>query len=105
VDNQANLDVAGYARQEARARETLSNDHIRAFSPVTFELHGYPAAAESDAAIVRFVDTMQELNDPIRHHERELYTPEEVEAVRRVNEVVLAYTDKAFGPGWAPSQR
>ena len=61
-----------------------------------------PLRLKSDAAIVRFVDTMQELNDPIRHHERELYTPEEVEAVRRVNDVVLAHTSKAFGRAIRP---
>jgi hypothetical protein len=96
------LGVADYAREEARAREKLSNDHIRAFSAVTFALHGYPAVAESDAAIVRFVDTMQELNDPVLHHEVELYTPEEAAAVRSVNEAVLAQTRAAFGRAIRP---
>jgi hypothetical protein len=96
------LGVADYARQEVRAREKLSNDHIRAFSPVTFALHGYPAVAESDAGIVRFVDTMQELNDPVLHHKVELYTPEEAAAVRSVNEVVLAQTRAAFGRAIRP---
>jgi hypothetical protein len=102
VTDEPYLDVATYALEEARARAGLSNDHIRAFSTVTFTAHGYPASAESDAAIVRFVDTMQELNDPVRHHELELYTPEEAEAVRRVNDVVLADTRSAFGRAIRP---
>src|SRR5262245_7793765 len=96
------LDVATYAAREQRARETLSNDHIRAFSPVTFTLHGYPAAAQTDAAVQRFVDTMQELNDPLRFHERERYTPDEAQIVQRVNDVVLSVTLKAFGRAIRP---
>jgi hypothetical protein len=80
----------------------LSNDHIRSFSPATFDFHGYPHAAESDAAVARFVDTMQELNDPRSYHETESYSPAEAELIQRVNAAVLADTERAFGRAIRP---
>lgn len=96
------LDCSTYNARESQARTALSNDHIRAFSPVTFDASGYPARAENDAAIIRFVDTMQELNDPRRHHEADNYTPEEAALVSAVNEHVLAETHDAFGRAVRP---
>ena len=102
ITTSVELDVATYAACERRAMACLSNDHIRAFSAATFAFHGYPAAAELDAAVVRFVDTMQELNDPRRHYETELYSEDEAELIERVNSAVLAETKRAFGRAIRP---
>ena len=99
---QIELDVNSYAASERRAMAGLSNDHIRAFSPATFAFHGYPAAAESDAAVARFVDTMQELNRPHWYHQTELYSREEADLITRVNSAVLAETQRAFGRAIRP---
>lgn len=96
------LDVATYAAFERQALETLSNDHIRSFSAATYAFHGYPAAAETDAAVARFVDTMQEMNNPHWHYQTELYSREEADLVQRVNLAVMATTKLAFGRSIRP---
>ena len=98
------LTVQTYNEAETAAKTGLSADHIRAFSPATFRFHGYPDAAESDAAVVRYVDTMQEFADPLRHHEREPYSEEEGRLVREVCDRVVALTESLFGRGIRPWQ-
>jgi hypothetical protein len=101
---QSDLTLAAYNEAEARAKAALSADHVRAFAPTTFRLHGYPEAAESDAAVLRYVDTMQEFNDPLRFHEKELYTVDEAALVRNVCERVVELTRVRFGRPVRPWQ-
>ena len=98
------LTVQAYADAEIAAKTALSADHIRAFSPATFRYHGYPDAAESDAAVIRYVDTMQEFADPLRHHEREAYSEDEARLVRQVCERVVELTRGLFGRPVRPWQ-
>jgi hypothetical protein len=91
------LKIATYNEREAHALRHLSNDHIRAFSPVTFMQAGYPFRAEDEHALIRYVDTMQELNNPKAHHETMLYTPAEAEIVRAVCDGVAALTELQMG--------
>jgi hypothetical protein len=98
------LTVRAYAEAEEAAKAGLSADHIRAFSAATFKFHGYPDAAESDAAVIRYVDTMQEFADPLRHHERESYSEEEGRLVRHVCDRVVDITRSLFGRPVRPWQ-
>lgn len=96
------IDVATYNAHEKSSLAQLSNDHIRAFSAATFAFHGYPAAAETDAAIARFVDTMQELNNPPWYHSAASYTATEAALIRRINDAVLGTTERSFGRAIRP---
>jgi len=98
------LTVGAYAQAEERAKAMLSADHLRAFSAATFRFHGYPDAAESDAAVIRYVDTMQEFNDPIRHHEKDPYSEEEGRLVGLVCDRVVELTRAHFGRPVRPWQ-
>jgi hypothetical protein len=98
------LTVRTYADAEDAAKAGLSADHIRAFSPATFRFHGYPDAAESDAAVIRYVDTMQEFADPLRHHESEAYSEEEARLVRHICERVVDLTTALYGRPVRPWQ-
>jgi len=75
------LTIEAYGAAERAGRRALSNDHIRAFSPVTFLVNGFPVSVEDESEIVRYADTMQELNAPLRHHEIDEYTPYEASLV------------------------
>ena len=104
MTEQADLTVRAYAEAEDAAKAELSADHLRAFSAATFRLHGYPDAAESDAAVIRYVDTMQEFNDPIRHHEKDQYSEDEARLVRLVCDRVVELTRARFGRPVRPWQ-
>lgn len=97
MQSATDIDVATYNAREKAALATLSNDHIRAFSAATFAFHGYPAAAETDAAISRFTDTMQELNNPPWYHNAAPYTASEAALIQRVNQAVVSTTEREFG--------
>jgi hypothetical protein len=104
MSGRPDLTVKAYAEAEDAARASLSADHIRAFSAATFRFHGYPDTAESDAAVIRYVDTMQEFNDPIRHHEKDPYSEDEARLVRQVCDRVVELTRAKFGRPVRPWQ-
>lgn len=101
---QQDLTVAAYEEAERLAKAGLSADHIRAFSAATFLFHGYPDRAESDLAVIRYVDTMQEFNDPIRHHEKDLYSEDEGLLIRQLCDRVVELTRDRFGRAVRPWQ-
>lgn len=91
------LKISTYDEREAQALRDLSNDHIRAFSPVTFIQAGYPIRVDHDSALVRYVDTMQELNSVRAHHEVMPFTGAEAEIVRAVCDGVADLTERQLG--------
>lgn len=88
------LTIQGYAEAERLGVRRLSNDHIRAFSPATFLQHGFPVSAAEISDIVRYADTMQELNAPIRRHEVETYSAREALLVRTVSDCARTVTER-----------
>src|SRR5438105_741478 len=104
MERPLNIDV--YNSREREAYQYLSNDHIRAFSPVTFWAEAYPSVVENEQEILRYVDTMHEMNEPIRHHEMDLYSPDEAALITkicdRVSEMNRFWFHKPVRPWMGP---
>lgn len=96
------LTIRDYDEAERVGVRPLSNDHIRAFSPATFLQHGFPVSAAVPSDIVRYADTMQELNDPVRRHEIETYSVYEASLLKEVSEHVGAVTARLGGRSIRP---
>lgn len=54
--------------------------------------------------MLRYVDTMQELNDPTRFHERDQYSSEEARLVRLICDRVVQMTKSRYGRPVRPWQ-
>lgn len=91
------LTLSAYDQKESSALLDLSNDHIRAFAPVTFIQAGYPIRVDDERQLIRYVDTMQELSNPRGYYDEMLYSSDEARLVVEICDVVADLSERSFG--------
>ena len=100
------LEISAYDAAEARAKEGMGYPQHAAFSTKTFEDHGFPTRAKTEAELLRYVDMLASYNlierlEPGRFFRASAlqtdFTFEEVALLSKLTHGVAEITQKRCG--------